>query len=407
MNRKPRAITKEEKAYLLSLESSQLDFALFMELFSDTSKIVDKKMVKVHSKFDPGDTLTLEKGEYFNKERVDTTVGRFFYNKLIIEPELSEVVGYVNFALNSKGVGKVDDILSKALLLDKITVDTFVRYLNKTQNLSMMGHTIICGSYTMGILKPRPEMTRVRDKLLKENEEKLANGDLITAVNIEKEVLRVASEAIEGDPGMELFDSGARGSIGNNYKNISVIKGPVYNPLTGKFDISTSNLMEGIKKEEIHIYANALVTGAYPKAIGTATAGYFSKQIIAALQAVVADKPGSDCRTVLTVDQEITGYNKNDFLFRYIVEGGKLVILDDTTISKYVGKLVKLRSPMVCKGKAICSKCLGEMFYMLGIQNVGLTASRTASTILKMKMKQFHDATAKTHDISNIQLTLK
>lgn len=405
-NLKRRAITKEEKDYLLSLEASKIDLNTFVELFSDTMKKVDGKVKKIPSKFEPTDSMVLKASEYFNKEDITTTVGRFIFNKFIVERDLVDIVGYINEPVNGKMIKKMDDKISKALLIDKIDSVTFGKYINRLQNIAMKPHTILCGTYTMGILKPDKDMMKHRDKLLKENKEKLDNGDLITAVKIEQESLKVAADNIADDSGMDLFNSGARGSIGNNYKNISVMKGPVFNPKTGKFDIVRSNLMEGIKKEEIPIYGNAIVTGGYPKAVGTAVAGYFSKQIIAGFQGVVTDAPGSDCKTTLTIQQELSEWNKGEFLFRYIMDGGKLVLLDDVTIEKYVGRIINLRSPMICKGKNICSKCAGEMFYMLGIRNMGLTASKASSTVLNLNMKKFHDGSAKTYQLSNTTLTL-
>lgn len=406
MEIKRRKITDVEKATLLRIEAAEITFDLFVDLFGTKMKKENGKAVRISSRFETTDSMILEANEYLNKSKIETTVGRFIFNKLIVERDLIDILGYINEPLTDKTVGKIDGKLSKALLSDKIGIDIFVKYLNRLQWLSMQGHTVIAGSYTMGILKPDKQMTKERDKLLKENKAKLDAGDLITAVKVEQAALEVAAKNIAGDAGMDLFNSGARGSIGNNYKNISVMKGPVFNPNTGGFDIVRSNLMEGIKKEEIPIYGNAIVTGAYPKAVGTAVAGYFSKQLIAALQAVVTDVPGSDCKTTLTVKHLITADKKGDFMFRYINDGGKLVLLDDDMIEKYVGKNVNLRSPMTCKGKTLCSKCVGEMYYMLGVRNIGMTSSRASATILNMNMKKFHDGTAKTYQLDKADMFL-
>ena len=105
------------------------------------------------------------------------------------------------------------------------------------------------------------------------------------------------------------------------------------------------------------------------------------------------DKPGTDCGTKRTINQLITNKNKKDFEYRYIVEGNKLVCMTPDVITKYVGKVVKLRSPMSCTSKRICNKCAGELFYKLQIVNVGLTASRVANTLTNLGMKKFHDST--------------
>ena len=45
--------------------------------------------------------------------------------------------------------------------------------------------------------------------------------------NFSKELLDFALEYMKGDPSMDMFLSGARGSIGNNFKNMFVMKGVI------------------------------------------------------------------------------------------------------------------------------------------------------------------------------------
>jgi hypothetical protein len=57
-------------------------------------------------------------------------------------------------------------------------------------------------------------------------------------------------------------------------------------------------------------------------------------------------------------------------------------------------KTVKMRSSMYCLGgEVVCNKCMGEAFYNLGIDNIGLTTSSIGSNLLNRYMKAFHDAT--------------
>jgi len=62
-----------------------------------------------------------------------------------------------------------------------------------------------------------------------------------------------------------------------------------------------------------------------------------------------------------------------DYLYRYIVENDKLVCLTPDIISNYIGKTVRMRSPMYCiDKKCICNKCAGDNFYKLDKKNIGL-----------------------------------
>lgn len=92
----------------------------------------------------------------------------------------------------------------------------------------------------------------------------------------------------------------------------------------------------------------------------------------------------------------ITKKNKDLFLYRYIIEKGKLVLLDEHTIGNYIDKYVNLRTPLYCNSEKYCSKCAGELYNKLGISNVGLLTTRIGTSLLNASLKQFHDMTLKT-----------
>jgi len=97
----------------------------------------------------------------------------------------------------------------------------------------------------------------------------------------------------------------------------------------------------------------------------------------------------------------ITKNNIDDYLYRYIVEGNKLVLLDDNNINKYLGVKVKMRTPMGCTSKKLCEKCAGLMYGKLNIINIGLTSARVSSTLVNLSMKKFHNSTTQ---ISHVEL---
>lgn len=406
----PRVITSEEKKYFLSIKQEDISLDLITELFADTSSKQKNKdgktvMVKKPSKFKQNDIMVLEPNEYINKEKVRTNLGLFIFNKFIVEGPLEKVLGYINEPITNSEYDKIDSKMSNALLNDVISVDTMIEYLNK-MHWGYALNSIFCSSYTMKTFKPDPEIIRMRDKLLAENKEGVERGDPLVLSKIEKQLLDFAKEKLKGDPGMDLFDSKAKGSFGNNYKNMSLMKGVVYNSSTEKYDVVKNNLIEGISKETIPTWANTVISGGYPKSVATAISGAMTKQIIAAYQAIVLDMSGKDCGTKGYLNILLTPWMRNDVLYSYIIEGEKLVLLDDSNIDKYIGKKIKLRNPMFCIGEKKCRKCAGEMYYKLGIENIGLTASKISGTMVNAGMKAFHDNTVKGKSIDLNKLTL-
>ena len=74
-------------------------------------------------------------------------------------------------------------------------------------------------------------------------------------------------------------------------------KGATMNNITGEYEIVRSSFMDGITKQDIPSFGTSVVSGAYPKAVGTAESGYLTKQLLAAMQGEVLDEHGSDCGT--------------------------------------------------------------------------------------------------------------
>lgn len=143
---------------------------------------------------------------------------------------------------------------------------------------------------------------------------------------------------------MTLFKSGSRGSFEDNYKNMSIMIGPVKNPGTGKYDFVESNYVDGIEKKDLPAVGNSIVNAAYPKAVGTEKGGYLTKQFFAVYQSITLDEHGTDCGSKGYLTVTLTTNNIHDYLYQYIVEvGGKLVLLTDENSEQYIDKTVQFR----------------------------------------------------------------
>lgn len=401
-----RKINDDEKKYLLSLKPDDITFELLQDLFSDTAEVIGDKVNVKKSKFVPNDTFILEPNEYFNKSKIETTVGIFIFNKFLIEEDFKDTVGYINTTIRNSDAGDIENTIAKLLLDDKITRDKLVNYVNKFQWLGMRIHPMICPSFTPKTFKPIPEVIALRDKLFEENKEAIEAGDAITMEKIEEKLIKKAKEEIGDDPGLALYDSGARGSFENNYKTMCITQGAIFNPGSGKNEISKNCFLEGIEKTSIPLSGNSVVAGAYPKAVGTGVSGYFTKQILAALQATTINDEVEDCKTKATIPVKITPEQASMFDYKYIVENGKLVLLTSENIKKYIGKTVNMRSAVCCPEVKICKCCIGRLYEKMDIKNIGLTASKPSSALTQLSMKKFHDSTIHITQIDFSDITI-
>lgn len=124
--------------------------------------------------------------------------------------------------------------------------------------------------------------------------------------------------------------------------------------------------------------------------------------MIAELQSEILGPKDSDCGSLGYLEIVIPK-NTNDFVDRYIIEGNKLKVLSSDVIKSYVGKKVKMRSPMFCtrvgEKKCLCNKCAGDYYYKLNKENIGLVGSKVATTLTQLNLQKFHENLVKTHQI--------
>lgn len=392
MKRHSNFITKKEDLeFLFNLKEDDITLSFIMDTFGE----FDGKR-----RFNTYDELDIPKGTYGidgvkNKNTFRTTVGIWIFNKYFIEKDLFHIFKYINKTINKKEFGNINSKLSYALLEDDIELDVLKKYLMKTQKF-MPFVSILSPSYTLNMLLCTKQIEKKKKELFKQYEKEVKMGDPLIVDKIQTELLNYAKEILKDDPAMDTYNSGARGSFGNNFKNMFVMKGLVKDPDPNKgYDVATSSFMTGVKKEEYHIYANSLAAGPYARAKKTEIGGYLEKLFLSAYQHIVLDKEGSDCGTKRYITVDFSKENIQDYMYSYIIEGNTLVELTSKNMDKYKGKTVKLRFSSLCESKTgICNKCAGNLFYRLGIRNLGMTAPQIPSRLKVLSMKSFHDSSS-------------
>lgn len=396
--RKAKVINNQKDIdYIANLSEDDITTSFFMEMFGE----FDGK-----SRFNTYDEITIPPGSYGkdkkNKNSFLTTIGIYIFNKYFIEQDLMDLFdhGYINEEIDSGTFKRINKTLSYALAEDRITIDTLKRYALKTQK-TMPYISIIAPNYTDKFLTCSKVIGKKKEELLKKYEKEIQEENELVATKIEKELLDFAREYLKDDPCMDLFISGARGSVNNNFKNMFVMKGAIKDPdpnAKHKYHIATSNLIDGIKPEEYSLFANSLAAGPYARAKKTEVGGELERLLLYAYQDVILDEPGTDCGTSRHVTVELTKDNVADWIYCYIIEGSKLVELTSQNMNKYIGKKVKFRFSSLCENKngKICNICAGNLDYRRGQKNAGITTTYVASTMKNISMKSFHDSVAKT-----------
>ena len=400
-SRRSKTITSpKDIEYLVSIKEKDITTTLIMELFGEFES---------GRRFNPYDIVTIPKGSYGpdgkkNKNDFTTTVGIWIFNRYFIEPHLFDLFKYINKTISKKLLGKLNTEISEAVLEDKISVEVLKDFIMKTQKC-MPYISILAPNYTNKMLECSVVIAKKKEELYKKYKDQIDKGDEVAANKMEKELLDFAVEYMGDDPSMDMFISGARGNIGNNFKNMFVMKGVIKDPdpnAKQKYNVALSNYIDGIKSEEYSLFANSLAAGPYSRAKKTEYGGYLEKLFLRAFQHITLDPQGSDCGTKRYLEIVLTEDNLNLWMYSYIIEGSKLVELNSENKSKYIGKKVKVRFSGLCESKTgICNKCMGNLYYRLDKkENVGTSLTQVPSTLKNISMKAFHDSTQSLYEMN-------
>ena len=388
-----RKLTMEETEALLKLTKDDIDMNLLRNFFA-------VRMGADNPRFNTFDTFKLPKGRLFNEEAIETTIGRYIWNFFVIPEEYLKKFGYQNLVFDKKGTSNLEKRLANMLLNDEISSDDYAGYLDRAEWITLGIVYFISPTMDYDMNVPIPEVIKRKNELFEQYKKEIKEGDPNAVSKIEEELLALSKKLIKekGNEGYDFFESGAF-SFENNYKKTSIMGGVMENPYTKKLDVLKSNYMEGISKEEFPLFANSTIAGGYARGVETQKAGYETKKINNAVQTVTLDDLGTDCGTKQYLKTTITDGMKTMFLYRYILAGGKEIMLDEGNIGQYIGKEVEMRSPLYCKSDQICNKCAGELYHKLGVKNAGLLASTMSGSLMNLALKKTHDQTIRFNKI--------
>lgn len=392
MAREPKTITnKEDLDMLFNLTSKDV---LKMSFILDNFGNYNGKC-----KFNVYDTLVVPPNTYGpegkkNKNTFTTTVGIWIFNKAFIEEELFDIFGYINHSIDDDTYGMINDGIAAGILENKIPLQVAKNHVKRVQKC-MPFLTPLAASFSLNMLLVTKKIEAKKKELIKKYRKELDAGDETVAIKIQDELMELSKEILKDDPSLDMFNSGASGSFGNNYKNMFVMKGIIKDPDPNKgYNIVTSSLMEGVKADEYSKFANSLAAGPYKRAKKTELGGYWEKLLLVALQhlSIVSE----DCHTKRTIEVHLTKKNYKNYMYSFIVDNGKLVELTSDKIENYLGKTVKMRFASMCEEKkGFCQVCCGNLFKRINIKNVGAATPQVASKLKNISMKAFHDSQVK------------
>jgi hypothetical protein len=392
--RKKKELSSEEVQKFLKLSPSDITLTFLKKIFANG----ELNGVSWKATNSPEDTFTLKKNLLSNDSDIRTTVGSYIMNLFLFE-KFRNKVGYFNDAMNAKNIAAMTEVVSELYLEDEITSEVYKDFNERLCWLGFSISSFVTPALGIESLICPPKTKKLMKDLFSKHKKEIEAGNMQVVIDIEKQCLDSARTELKATNAsvLDFFDSGAGGTFANSFKNSVLMRGLIEDPLRpGKFYVNLDNLVDGNSPENQHTGANSLIAGSGGRSLLTAVGGYIAKQLNAAFQGIVLGLKGSDCKTKRYLEVELTKENSGKFRYRFIIEpNGKLVRLEKKNMKDYIGKKIKIRSPLYCEDVDLCNKCYGDLSFMLGIKNVGLTFSWIGEKLKLLKMKGFHDSTIK------------
>jgi len=387
-------LTNEKLNLLFSYQPDDITRQLIEEKFAYSS---DTPFFNIHEEF------MLPANKMGNSSAVKTTVGRYLVNLFLFKPDgLNKIVGYINERFDKEVFNKNLSKITEHLLAGGVTPKMMASLIDRINWFGFGMSAYFASTISVNMIRPLKEIKKLKDKLIKDNQDSIDKKDAIVITKIGKQLISESKELLKNEEGMDLFNSGACKSFDNVYKNMCIMRGTIkdLDRPSGEYHIAFDNLMDGIEKENFHKYVDLSIQASYSRGVETAKGGYMFKKLCMAFQSVTLDENDkSDCKSKGFVEIDLTDFNKSFFHDRFIIEGSKLTLLTKENIKSYVGRRIKLRSPLFCVSPKLCSRCAGLLYYKMKIYNVGLATTKLGSMVQLMSMKKFHDTTIKTKKI--------
>ena len=404
-----RMLNEKQIEHLRSLNGDEITKVTILELFSRKAHKIEEDggiRYEVDEPYMyPSNEFILPANSLPNqKETVLTTAGLYILNIHVIIPAFEDLIPYVNVTLDKKEKEKLVETISNLVLNKKISTEQFALYQDRLTRLASCSGFLV-ESMSAGLITPFPAVEKAKKELFEKYKDEINNNNITLYLNkIEKKLLEIAKNELKYDKSYTVFKKGGKPDFNNNYAKNMVCVGGMVDPVTGEYVIVKNSYNNGPDLKNYHVSCNKLIYGSYNRGVKTQYGGSLTKYLYRLMHAVVAAPDGSDCGSELYREVVLTKENKNNYRYRYIYEGKKdkngkklYTCLNDDIINDYIGKKVKLRSPMYCKqkGNEICNICLGDLYKKLEIKNIGLTSTRASASVMYVSMKAMHDVSIK------------
>ncbi len=335
------------------------------------------------------DTVDLLAGDLNNAEDGTYTLTDIIHNYLLIFYPLGRKLPFTH----NLHFSVVEDFIAYELS-NTVTTDEYMKYMEATDMLQQMAELFVVSSTDKSI-GPAPGIKELKNKLLKEYRAKYGDkmdSDIKYMVEIDKLLIEYDRNYIKDDPtyGVVLTEK----ILTNARKNLYGILGSEIG-LDGKITpIVENSLSEGYPADNKQLASlfNSSRQGSIMRGHMTQFTGADANTTSRVIN-VITVVP-NDCGTTKTLEVDINESNASEYIFYYMLENSKPVLITKDNIKAYIGKKIKLRTYLECiepNGK-YCSTCAGKQ----GEDNkkiATILSTENNAIFTNSSMKAMHDKT--------------
>jgi len=305
-----------------------------------------------------------------------TTVGRYIWNKMC-----PDKVFHIDHALNKN---MINDFINKASQMygDK-KPEVYSTFVNNIIDLGGKYYTLIPATLSLDDLQMPASILKLKDKLDGATPEQsqiiIDRMEKLMKDYLEQNQLNLGNIGLAG---------GLKGGYGQ-VRQILICKGIIADPNNNAVVVKDS-YGSGMNSKDFFHHAVGSRNGVMDRVLNTAPTGYLSRRLAYALQRVECNPELKDCGTRRTIkikvdNKDIAGRLTGRYVYN---ENNTLELFDP---DKWMGKIIRLRSPIYCKTTRICRHCYGELAIRNRTKNVGILAAQILGERLSQStMKQFH-----------------
>lgn len=296
------------------------------------------------------------------KENIHTTYGNLLFNAFVLVYAFGDKIPYQNGdiktgALEDMLVDILKDTPPKNELRDPkfIYVDEFTNFLNAIFALSAFTQLCVPACSPKSITPP-PGVHEYRDRLLKENVNRLHDPAVIA--KIDDQLVKYQRDYMKGDPAMGFLTN----------KSFDVVRKKLY-LMNGaeqglesdtSFNLVTRSLSEGWSMKDFSALCTGSRAGSFHRGAQTELGGEAVKWLFrsASNLNITSDDCGTNMGNYMFANP---GEESKLLGFNILVGKNQSVLIDKENVGEYMGKRVLVRSPMYCKldKTDFCKACIG------------------------------------------------